>query len=237
MPADREELTACARYFPLVGAVLGLALALPLYAGIFSAHPLAGGWFYVLFSAFLTRGLHYDGLADLADALGSGKEGDDFWKVIKDSRLGAFGGLALALAVGGLALLVSILLTTAPAPGTDAQPRYALLVLAPTLGRCLPAILAWRVPARPSSREAGLGGLLAPVENACQPIPVVPLVVLAAGSLLCLPFPRALLCWVLCLAVLRGLARIARTHGGFNGDFLGAAIILGELSVCLAACA
>lgn len=234
MSANRDELTAATRWFPLVGAVLGLALTLPLLLGAFSTHPLAAGWFYVFFSAFLTRGLHYDGLADLADALGSGKNNDEFWAVVKDSRLGAFGCLALILAVGGLAALASALLDS---PGPAGASKYGPFILAPTLGRCLPALLAWRTPVRPASSDRGLGGLLAPEpQGNAAPTPVVPLAVAVIGPLVCLPFFRAALCWLLCLAVFQVLARLARRQGGFNGDFLGAAIVLGELAVFVAAC-
>ena len=50
---------------------------------------------FLFCGCLLIRGLHHDGLADVADAFGSGKRGEEFRKILKDSRIGSFGALAL----------------------------------------------------------------------------------------------------------------------------------------------
>ena len=63
-------------------------------------------WLWMALEAWSTRGLHWDGLADLGDASGSGAQGERFWAILRDSRLGAFGALHLLLAFGGMWLTV-----------------------------------------------------------------------------------------------------------------------------------
>jgi adenosylcobinamide-GDP ribazoletransferase len=93
-------------WFPLVGAVLGLAgwglAAGLLRPGTLACGPLGCllvGALVVVLWAWLTRGLHLDGLADLADGLGGGWTRERVLEIMKDSHVGSFGVLAL---VGGL---------------------------------------------------------------------------------------------------------------------------------------
>jgi adenosylcobinamide-GDP ribazoletransferase len=221
--ADREMGLACL-YFPAVGAALGAACAAPLAIcalfGLFAGHTLAQGWIYVLFSAWLTRCLHLDGLADLLDALGSGKQGEAFQAVLKDSRVGVFGCAGLVLALGGQAALAAACLD---------RGDLAPLVCAPIFGRCLPILLS--LVTRPHPR-AGLGALPALAPRA-------PAFFSAAGGLaavaVCLPLRAALPAFALaglCLVLLR---RAAAARGGVNGDFFGCAVVAGESAVFLAA--
>lgn len=215
--APLEDMQKSIAYYPLVGATLGLIASLPLCLGLFYSLPLAGAWFYVLVIAWLTRGLHYDGLADLADALGSGKTGEAFWKIVKDSRLGAFGALALALTVAGQIALVSGLLS---------QRSFWPLILAPVVSRSLPALFASIAPLKP---ESGLGSIFS-YDETKSPFLFIPFTVVLGASLLALPFVNAILALILCSSIVWALSYLATREGGFNGDFLGALIILGEIA-------
>jgi adenosylcobinamide-GDP ribazoletransferase len=82
-------------HFPLVGAVIGAIMA----ATWWLAAPLGVGPACVLAliaSLVVTGGFHEDGLADTADALGGGHDRAKVLAILKDSRIGAFGGLAIA---------------------------------------------------------------------------------------------------------------------------------------------
>jgi adenosylcobinamide-GDP ribazoletransferase len=217
--ASSEELSASCRWYPLAGAVLGAALLLcllPILA--WADSPAAAAWIYVLASVWLTRGLHLDGLADLADALGSGKTGPAFREVLKDSRLGAFGCLALVLALGGQMVMAGTCL---------AGDRLAPLFFAPVFARCLPLFLAGLAPVWPGSR---LGAILAASRGGRPP---------ALACLLPGPFCLGLIPFLLALAascaLLAFLVRVARREGGYNGDFAGALIIGGECAALAAA--
>ncbi len=107
-------LRASAAHFPGVGWVVG-AVAAGVY-GLLCWHlpPVAGiTWVAAVFctiaTVLLTGGFHEDGLADVADGLGGSYQRERALEIMKDSRIGAFGAMALVLAllakVGLLAVL------------------------------------------------------------------------------------------------------------------------------------
>lgn len=86
-------------FFPLVGAILGCLVAGFVWAAWdlwppYLAGPLGCAWL-----AFLTRGLHLDGFADMADALGSGAAPERALEIMRDSRSGALGVAALVFLI------------------------------------------------------------------------------------------------------------------------------------------
>lgn len=220
-PRPDPDLAGGLPWFPAVGATIGLVLTVPLALGLLAGHPLAGGFFYAVANLACTRGLHLDGFADVADAWGSLARGERFFTVMKDSRVGAFGGMALVVAVAGQMLLAADIL---------AGGRFWMLAVAPALGRAGAVVLA-RV-CRDIPRP-GLGSLCLP--GATGPATAAAVVPTLAFALL-LTGPRATGFAVLLggLAV-ASLARLARANGGVNGDFIGAAIVAGELAALLGA--
>jgi adenosylcobinamide-GDP ribazoletransferase len=96
IPARSSATPAsAAMFFPLVGAVLGLAAgAIRVYAPLPSpiAALLALG-----FLVAVTGALHEDGLADVADAFRAGRSPERILAILKDSRIGTFGAAALVL--------------------------------------------------------------------------------------------------------------------------------------------
>ncbi len=89
--------------FPIVGAILGVILtgvARLLSGNIFPELslpilPLAA--LLVLLQTLITRGFHLDGIADAADGFGGGFTKERALEIMKDSRVGAFGAIAIAL--------------------------------------------------------------------------------------------------------------------------------------------
>ena len=95
---DAVDFPKTLLWFPAVGLAVGLAAVLPAWLGLFAHLPWLQGWLIVGLSLWVTRGLHADGLADVADAWGSAATGDRFWAIKKDSRAGPFGVLWLVMA-------------------------------------------------------------------------------------------------------------------------------------------
>lgn len=88
------------RYFPAVGAILGIICA--VVTGILNSFtegnvPLFTGAFSFALMIILTGGIHCDGLMDSADGLFSGRERDKMLEIMKDSRAGSFGVLSMIL--------------------------------------------------------------------------------------------------------------------------------------------
>lgn len=209
-----QLLVESARWFPLVGLLLGALLALPLWLGA-QLDPWLLAWLGLLAWAWLTGGLHLDGLADLADGLGAAhRDRARLLAVMKDPHLGSFGVLALILQCSAKLVLLMLL---ARAQGWAALwliPAWARL--GPLFWQSLPPLapglaeaFSWRIPQR--ARLLWLLALLA-------------LSAWLAPALLLAP----LLLWAYHTWLRRKL-------GGVSGDCLGAGIELVESALLLAA--
>ena len=96
---EPHYLSAAARYFPLVGLMVGGIGALVYLAAL---HVFPAGVAVLLSMAatlVVTGAFHEDGLADCADAFGGAYTRDDALRIMRDSRIGAFGAIALIIAL------------------------------------------------------------------------------------------------------------------------------------------
>lgn len=215
------ELFASMPLMPLVGVVLGCVLVLPWYLGLLAGHPWVQAWLLVMLNAWLTRGLHHDGLADVFDAVTTHAEPERFWEVIKDSRCGAFGVLALVgLTLGQMVLFHALLVADA----------FTALLFVFIFGRFGSALFG--CVARPYGRP-GLGSLL--MQGATTGSTVAAFVLTACLGLLLMPAKGLLLAFFLLGSIVYSLYSLARTVQGANGDFLGATTVLAELCAALGA--
>jgi adenosylcobinamide-GDP ribazoletransferase len=221
-------LQASARHFPLVGAAVGSVAALVLWtAAALWPVPVA-----VLLSMAatlaLTGAFHEDGLADTFDALGGAVPRAQALAIMKDSRLGTYGTVALVtvLAIKACALVAM-----------DVATACAALLLGHALSRTVPVALIHSLPyggdaeaakAKPLATQIGGAGLAVAMAWAVA----VGAALGAAGTLTA---------WALGVAVAAALAvfwwvrRWLRERlGGFTGDTLGAAQQLAEVAIYLA---
>jgi adenosylcobinamide-GDP ribazoletransferase len=143
---SNDELGRSAIFFPVIGFMLGLILALVnfLLAPFASAGLL--GVLLVTLLAFMTRGLHLDGVGDTFDGLGAGGDRDRILSIMDDSHTGTFGLIAIVLV---LFLKINAL------ESLDVD-RWRALLAAPILGRWAMVLLAYRSKAA----KAGLGSNL-----------------------------------------------------------------------------
>jgi len=216
---DRRAQAASLKWYPLVGATIGLLLtgAAVLLHGM-PALPAAA----LLLVAWvaITGALHLDGLADSADAwIGGMGDRERTLAIMKDPRSGPAGVVALVL----------VLLLKFAALATLANAWW--LLLPALLGRG--AIVAWFL-STPYVRAAGLGDPLrgAPVGGCHIALGVVVLVCVAFGTRgIVALLVAALVAWLWRRAVMRRL-------GGFTGDTAGALVELVEAAtlVALIAC-
>lgn len=208
--------------FPLAGlavgaiaaAVLLVALALGLPAMLAAGLALAA-------QILVTGALHEDGLADLADGFWGGRDAARRLEIMRDSRIGSYGALALILGTG--------LRWQAIAALADAPTRVALaLIAAAMISRLAPVMLLWLLP---PARRDGMGRS---ASGAARPS-------VGGAALLCLPclglpgLPAALIAAAL---VTLGLGALARAKiGGQSGDVLGAGQQLAEIALLMGLCA
>lgn len=163
-----ELLRASTAHFPGVGLLLGLLLAALASALIWAmpyTHyaPLVVACLITAAGIWLTGALHEDGLADVADGLGGSAERARALEIMKDSRVGAYGVIAVAMAlllkVALLAMLASLgvaVLMTGLVLGAVFSRNYALWVI-----RALPNVgQAETSKSRAMAEQISLGSLL-----------------------------------------------------------------------------
>ncbi|MDG4474872.1 adenosylcobinamide-GDP ribazoletransferase [Thiovibrio frasassiensis] len=222
LPAD--GLRRSAGFFPLAGWLIGGFLAgcawVFMWGGL---PPLVSAVLLVACGAWLTRGLHLDGLADLLDGLGGGQTPERRLAIMKDSATGAFGVIGLVLLLGLKVVCLASLLAN------GGQYLFFVLLAAPVAARWGMATLASGVQ---YPREVGTGHAF---------VGKVGLAELALGGLLLTP----LIWWhwsagliILGAAMLPALwlrFKASKALGGVTGDVLGASCELGEVCGWLAA--
>ena len=224
VPVDGDRAmargAAAAWAYPLVGVIVGaLAGMVCLIAAWLGMPPSLGAGLAVAALVVLTGALHEDGLADTADGFWGGWTPERRLEIMRDSRVGSYGVVALVLALGLRAAAIAAL-----HPGA----AWLALVACGALSRAaMVALWAALSPARRDGMSAGTG----------QPAPVTALLALGLGSgvavLACgvAGLTAVLVC--ITAAVLVGLVARAKI-GGQTGDVLGAAQQVAEIAALLA---
>ena len=237
-PVGRRPLSAAARrwgaaFFPVVGALVALPGAAVLVVAGPSLGDLLAATLALLATCLLTGALHEDGLADTADALGGGgADRERILAILKDSRHGSYGVLAL---IGSLLIRVAALERLGPAAPV-AWLLAAVLARGAVVGLMarLPYVTAAAVSRSGDAARAGRPqlavALLLAAAIACSSLLIPPDSGLAW---LTPPTPAALATAVLAVALLTAGAGwlFRRRVGGITGDFLGAAEQVNEAAV------
>ena len=96
---EPHYLNAAARYFPLIGALVGAAGAIVYMAALRIFPPGVAVLLSMATTLLITGAFHEDGLADCVDAFGGAYTRDDTLRIMHDSRIGAFGAIALMVAL------------------------------------------------------------------------------------------------------------------------------------------
>lgn len=233
VPAPRSIGRSTARgamlLAPVVGLVLGLVVGVPAQVLVSTTPPsgLLGAVLALAALAWLTRALHLDGLADTADALGSGKPAAQALDIARRSDIGPFGVVTLVLALLLQATALAQLLDTGAGGGS--------LVVAVVTGRLAITLACMR--GIPAARADGLGAVvagtvprIAALAMAAAWLAVTGLSVGRAHGLSTgLATAAAVLGGLLVAAALVHVAR--RRLGGVTGDVLGATVELATAAV------
>jgi adenosylcobinamide-GDP ribazoletransferase len=221
LATTEAELGQAAAFFPLVGVIVG-ALTAAVFLLIQRVMPFSVAVFLTLaFAAFITSGFHEDGLADAFDGLGGGWTKDRALEIMRDSRIGTYGSLALIFLVLGKYTALTML---------EPHQIWRWLILAHTASRwtVLPLCL-WL----PYARAEGQGKFVARQ---------IGFPAFLTGSLtlvlILLLFPRRVA--LVSVAVVAAVTMFSgiyfrRRLNGITGDCLGAANQITELALYLTA--
>jgi adenosylcobinamide-GDP ribazoletransferase len=222
---DRADAGAAMAWAPAVGLLLGVIAAAVLLVADhpLGAGPLTAAAIAVAALALLSRGLHLDGLADLADGLGSGRPAPAALAIMRRSDIGPLGTVTLIFVL----LIQVAAVSQAESSGDGRGP--AALIAAVVTGRLA---ITWACRRGvPAARPEGLGALVAATVPAAVPAAatLATLAAAAAAVAISATVVGEPLGWTLPLAVAAGLAaafglerHAVRRLGGITGDVLGA---------------
>lgn len=212
---DAAELNRSARYFPVIGALVGTIGAL-VFAAAAQLWPLPVA---VLLSmaatVWLTGGFHEDGLADTCDGLGGAVSRERALAIMKDSRIGSYGALGLVLMLGLKAALLS-------AQGSVLRTACAM-VLAHAVSRAAPVVLLALLRYAGDAEHAKAKPMAQQVH--ATDVAIALLLAGAVTVLLAMPLGIAHTLAALGAAALAAAAMrrwLRRRLGGYTGDTLGA---------------
>lgn len=220
---ERGDLARSMRVFPLIGMGVGGIGGVVFCLAHAVLPPLAAAMCAVLATILVTGALHEDGLADMADGLGARGGRDQRLAVMRDSRSGAFGVIALVVSLGLRAACL--------AGFDDGWAGGGALIAAHAWSRALiPAAMQVMAPARTDGLAHGAGQPDA-TQTALAAALGIGLCVLCLGS-------GAASAVLLALAAAGIITILARKHlGGHTGDVLGSIQQVAEMAVLAAAVA
>jgi adenosylcobinamide-GDP ribazoletransferase len=215
------------RMFSVAGAAVGVFIAAVLLAAQQLHLPeMLAAVLAVASGMLVTGALHEDGLADTADGLGGGKTRERRLEIMRDSRIGSYGTLALIVAVGARVSCYATLLPLSPAALT------LVVVACQSFSRALMVDLLWATPPARSDGASSYAG---------QPSQGVALTAVLTGICFTLlagyftSFENAILALALGLAVTAGIRWFAmRMINGQTGDICGAVQVTSEVMMLCA---
>lgn len=217
-----QQLIAAAWAYPLVGVSVALVAAAAYYlCHWLGLPPVLCAIAALAASIAFTGCFHEDGLADTADGFGGGWTAERKLEIMRDSRLGSYGGAALVLSIAARAAALAAL------PAHDVLPA---LLVAHGLSRALLPLPSFIVD------TARLDGLAAEASRPKRRTAILALAIGTVIAVLCLGLLNGLVALALVLAVAWLMTRLARAQiGGYTGDVLGAIQQLAEiLLLCFA---
>lgn len=214
LQVNEEDFLKGLALFPAVGAIIGGVLSV-LYFGLMQIFPpLTVLVLVIVAEIFITGGLHLDGLADSFDGLYSNRGKERILEIMKDSRIGANGVLAL---------ITYVLLKLGMYSGFEQEMLIKVVFLMPVASRMMVPLISFRAN---YARESGMGNLFIGKGSAIQ-------------LMVCMTYGTALIFWI-DPALLGGLAacivftylyrrHVERIIGGLTGDILGATIEMSNI--------
>ncbi len=218
LDVKRENFSQTVKFFPIVGLIVGLfeALVYLLSFRFFSNNVSA--FFTVLSHVIITGGIHIDGLSDSADGIFSAREKDKMLEIMKDSRVGTFGVLAIIFLILGKIIFIA---------NISPKLRLTSIVLAPIISRTMNIFLMYN---RKYARDTkGMGDMFIGAIDKTNYI-----IALILGIIISIIVGKSncIIIFLICF-IFTVLFRnyIEKKLGGLTGDILGASDELNELLI------
>ncbi|MBN2040593.1 MAG: adenosylcobinamide-GDP ribazoletransferase [Spirochaetes bacterium] len=205
-------------FAPVIGLIIGLVMAGIYYAVFYlTSKQLPALILAVIFEILITGGLHLDGLADTFDAIFSNRSRERIIEIMKDSRIGTTGALALIMVIiSKPGLLVSF----------DSSSILKCLLIMPVVSRMN---IVWAAGITSYAKKDGLG--LGIVKTTGMKEVIIASVIAVGVSVYFLKFAALAVFPAAVLFVFLFVSYVKKKIGGITGDIIGAVIELTEIVV------
>jgi len=213
-----EDVGKSARWFPLVGGLIGLVYAVTARGMLRWFPAIIVAVLIILIEALLTGALHLDGVADMADGFGGGKTREDVLRIMRDHAIGAYGGVAL--------IVIILLKLTAISTLIDRHCAEPYLIISAALGRWSTVLLSSSLP---YARATG-----ASVSDFVGWRELLAATIVALGIAVAFARISGIICCLGVAVVSAVMGYVCRARiGGVTGDTLGANVEISEAVVLL----
>lgn len=214
---DEEKLGKSIKYFPLVGAIIGIFLyGINILAGKITVNRQIAAMIIIIAEIFITGLIHIDGLADTADGLFSYAEKEKILEIMKDSRVGTNGAVALILYFMTKVILLS-----------EIRPEY--IILYPVISRLSTSINAGLGE---YARKNGMSNEI--IAKNGKKEAVISIIITMILSFIILKVKGLIILIFAILFILLLMKGVKRKIGGITGDTMGASLELTSILVLLA---
>ena len=219
---SEENFSKATRYFPLIGIIVGSISAMVFYALQFVLPKEIAILFSMAASIYVTGAFHEDGFADFCDGFGGGYTKEKILSIMKDSRIGTYGAVALVLMLA-IKFFSIRYINTAMIP--------IILVNAHAFSRIFPVLMIYTCPysrtdalskTKPVGKRGNMASLFLAVFTGLLLFPFLHPVVIVLALLIC----------SFVFLILR--TYILKRIDGYTGDVLGALQQLCEIGFYLA---
>ena len=219
-----KELEKCVPFFPVIGLLLGIVIAAIDYVVGLVLPPMPLSVITALAMTGISGGLHMDGLADTADGFFSARPRERVLEIMRDSRTGVMGVIAVVFVI---ILKISLLMSLSP------DLRFSIILLMPLAGRCSLVMMMRILPY--VRQQSGLATAFG-VEKSWVNVLWSSVFFVMAGLIMEKWLGLAVSISSLLVAVLF-LVYCFRKIGGYTGDTLGAVCEITEIVPALTAVA
>tara|TARA_X000000368_G_scaffold151198_1_gene119202 strand:- start:707 stop:1471 length:765 start_codon:yes stop_codon:yes gene_type:complete len=220
-PANQSDLGSSVPWFPVIGVLIGLISGSFFWVLILFMPPLVASVLAIGFSILVTGAFHEDGLADTFDSFGA-FNAERRLEIMKDSRIGTFGTLAL---------LINVTLSVGALTSLEGEEGFLAIILAHTLSRVASIIVLTTV--KPAKQE-GLGVSYSLFSSRLKVILVASFFVLLSSSVGLFGLISSVA--ILLIAFCSKSIAVSK-FGGTTGDFLGAVQQIANATVLVIASA
>lgn len=213
LKVDEEDFMKGIVFFPIVGLIIGMIVVSTYYIGFTLGGSFLGAIFAVVAEIFITGGLHLDGLADTFDGIYSNRPKDRILEIMKDSRLGTNGALAIFV----ILITKIALISQMPTPMV-----YPIIMIMPVFSR-LNLVTACRFSE--PARKYGMGNMFIGKVTMKQFV-LATLTGIAIAILYPITIPGGILLIIFALWYIK---HISYRIDGMSGDTLGSLCELSEV--------